>query len=126
MTHISCLIGGSPLKVTHGEIVAVFASQSWKPETRKGYRNTITSFFGWMQASGLRDDDPSNGIPRAKRPKPHPRPCPDRVILEALGKATSKERMFAERFTHWPTQINGTELNGTEDNAQAAKECLAG
>lgn len=94
MTHISCLIGGSPLKVTHGEIVAVFASQSWKPETRKGYRNTITSFFGWMQASGLRDDDPSDGIPRAKRPKPHPRPCPDRVILEALGKATSKERIM--------------------------------
>lgn len=33
---------------------------------------------------------------------------------------------FAKRFTHWPTQINGTELNGTEDNAKAAKECLAG
>ena len=32
---------------------------------------------------------------------------------------------FAKQFTHWPTQINGTELNGTEEKAKAAAACLA-
>lgn len=32
---------------------------------------------------------------------------------------------FAKQFTHWPTQINGTELDGTEEKAKAAAACLA-
>lgn len=32
---------------------------------------------------------------------------------------------FAKQFTHWPTQVNGTELNGTEAKAKAATACLA-
>ena len=32
---------------------------------------------------------------------------------------------FAKQFAHWPTQINGTELNGTEEKAKAAAACLA-
>lgn len=51
-------------------------------------------------------------------------------LVSGLDAATVAPVMsvdaFAKRFTHWPTQINGTELNGTEDNAKAAKECLAG
>ncbi len=31
---------------------------------------------------------------------------------------------FAKQFTRWPSKVDGTELNGTEANAQAAKACL--
>ena len=66
----------------------------WKPESRKGYRNTLSSFYGWMHATGRRGDDPSEELPKIKRPKPKPRPCPDKYIIAALHKATERERVM--------------------------------
>lgn len=71
-----------------------FASQDWKPETRKAYRNTVSSFFAWMRQTGRRTDDPSMELPKIKRPRPHPRPCPNKVILAALGRASESERIM--------------------------------
>lgn len=88
-----CLDAG-PYDVTCERITAWFAAQEWKPETRKAYRNTLSSFFGWLQQTGRRADNPSDGLPKVKRPRPHPRPCPDKVILAALAHATPEERLM--------------------------------
>lgn len=88
-----CLDAG-PYDVTCERITAWFAAQEWKPETRKAYRNTLSSFFGWLQQTGRRSDNPSDGLPKVKRPRPHPRPCPDKVILAALAHATPEERLM--------------------------------
>lgn len=46
MVHLAALLMPSdPEDVTTEQIVQVFARQQWKPETRKAYRNTISSFF---------------------------------------------------------------------------------
>ncbi len=37
----------SPYDVTSEDLVHWTASQSWKAETRKGYRNTLVGFFRW-------------------------------------------------------------------------------
>lgn len=95
MAHLAALLMPSgPKDVTTEQIVQVFARQQWKPETRKAYRNTISSFFRWLHKSGRRADDPSLDVPRVKKPHAHPRPCPDRYIAAAMEMATSSERLM--------------------------------
>ena len=95
MVHLAALLMPSgPEDVTTEQIVQVFARQQWKPETRKAYRNTISSFFRWLRKSGHRADDPSQDVPRVKKPHAHPRPCPDRYIAVAMEMATSSERLM--------------------------------
>ncbi len=95
MVHIAALLMPSgPEDVTTERIVQVFAQQQWKPETRKAYRNTISSFFKWLRKSGRRPDDPSLDVPRVKKPHAHPRPCPDRYITVAMENATASEKLM--------------------------------
>lgn len=95
MVHLATLLMPSgPKDVTTEQIVQAFARQQWKPETRKAYRNTISSFFRWLHKSGRRSDDPSLDVPRVKKPHAHPRPCPDRYIAAAMEKATSSEKLM--------------------------------
>lgn len=95
MVHLAALLMPSgPEDVTTEQIVQTFARQQWKPETRKAYRNTISSFFRWLHESGRRADDPSLDVPRVKKPHAHPRPCPDRYIAAAMEMATSSERLM--------------------------------
>lgn len=95
MVHLATLLMPSgPEDVTTEQIVQAFARQQWKPETRKAYRNTISSFFRWLHKSGRRSDDPSLDVPRVKKPHAHPRPCPDRYIAAAMEKAMSSEKLM--------------------------------
>lgn len=95
MVHLAALLMPSgPEDVTTEQIAQVFARQQWKPETRKAYRNTISSFFRWLHKSGRRSGDPSLDVPRVKKPHAHPRPCPDRYIAVAMEMATSSERLM--------------------------------
>lgn len=95
MAHLAVLLMPSgPEDVTTEQIVQAFARQQWKPETRKAYRNTISSFFRWLHKSGRRADDPSLDVPRVKKPHAHPRPCPDRYITAAMQKATPSEKLM--------------------------------
>ena len=95
MVHLAALLMPSgPEDVTTEQIVQAFARQQWKPETRKAYRNTISSFFRWLHKSGRRADDPSLDVPRVKKPHAHPRPCPDRYIAAAMEMATPSERLM--------------------------------
>ena len=95
MVHLAALLMPSgPEDVTTEQIVQVFARQQWKPETRKAYRNTISSFFRWLHKSCRRSDDPSLDVPRVKKPHAHPRPCPDKSITAAMEKATAAEKLM--------------------------------
>ena len=94
MTAMGNALGGSPLDVGGNGLVGYFASKEWKPETRRSARNATVSFFRWIRAHDLRDDDPSQELPSVRRPQAHPRPCPDKVILSALSKANDEERLM--------------------------------
>lgn len=95
MVHLATLLMPSgPEDVTTEQIVQAFARQQWKPETRKAYRNTISSFFRWLHKSCRRSDDPSLDVPRVKKPHAHPRPCPDKYITAAMEKATAAEKLM--------------------------------
>ena len=94
LTHAAIGLGRSPVDVTTGDLVSWMAGQHWKPETLKAYRNTLTSFFGRLQRTGARPDNPAADLPKVKRPKAHPRPCPDKHILAALAKANETETLM--------------------------------
>lgn len=83
-----------PRDVTGEDIVSWCGKQRWKPETRKGYRNAIHGFFSWMTATGRRETDPSLELPKIQRPKAHPHPCPDAVIICALAIADDAEKLM--------------------------------
>lgn len=94
MTFISERLHGTPSTTTGDDLVALFASRDWMPETRKGYRNTVSSFFSWMQNTGRRTDNPAAMLPSVRKPQPQPRPCPDRHIKLALSRATESEAIM--------------------------------
>lgn len=94
LTHAAIGLGKSPVDVTTGDLVSWMAGQHWKPETLKAYRNTLTSFFGRLQRTSVRPDNPAADLPKVKRPKAHPRPCPDKYILAALAKADETETLM--------------------------------
>lgn len=94
LTHAAIGLGRSPVDVTTGDLVCWMAGQHWKPETLKAYRNTLTSFFGRLQRTGARPDNPAADLPKVKRPKAHPRPCPDKHILAAPAKANETETLM--------------------------------
>lgn len=94
MIHLAQNLPRGPEDVTTAELTHFLASRAWKPETRKGYRNTIASFFRWQCRNGLREDDPSLDVPRVKKPHAHPRPCPERYIIAAMAKASPAETLM--------------------------------
>ena len=94
LTHAAIGLDKPPVDVTTGDLVSWMAGQHWKPETLKAYRSTLTSFFGRLQRTGARPDNPAADLPKVKRPKAHPRPCPDKYILAALAKADETETLM--------------------------------
>lgn len=81
-------LGVSPANVTGASLVAFFAKQEqWARETRRGYRNTAVSFFGWAQRAGRLGRNPADALPAVKPDPPAPRPAPDRVYRAALMAA---------------------------------------
>lgn len=94
LSHMARCVGMSPSTVTADDLIRWTSAQSWKTETRRGYRKTFVSFFRWLHKAGRRADDPSELLPVIRRPKPKPRPCPDKYIIAALGKATELEKIM--------------------------------
>ena len=118
LTALSHALGGSPLDVDADELVDYFASRSWKPETRKSARNAVVSFFRWLQASGKRDDDPSDELPSVRRPQAHPRPCPDRVIIQAMQRADDEERLMLRLGAECVTDYEYRDVNSLSGGQQ--------
>lgn len=92
--HAARCLDKSPYDVTSDDLVHWTASQSWKAETRNGYRNTLVGFFRWLHATGRRADDPAVALPKVRKTRPHPRPCPDVHIRAAMSAATDTEQLM--------------------------------
>lgn len=84
----------SPLTIDANDLAAWLAAHDWKPETRRSYRSSLRSYFGWLQAVGYRPDSPAHLLPPVSVPRAKPRPAPEIMYREALSKATSRERIM--------------------------------
>lgn len=92
---IARAVGVSPADVAGDTLVAFFARQpQWARETRRGYRNSCVSFFGWAHAEGRIPVNPAPALPSVKPKPPAPRPAPDRVYRESLMAASPREMVM--------------------------------
>lgn len=88
LSHMARALRCQPEDVTAEQLVRWFGRQSqWKPETRRGYRNTLRSFYLWAFHTGRLSTDLSGALPKVKATKPSPRPAPDLVWHTALVAA---------------------------------------
>lgn len=77
-----------PDEVTGDTLERWFGRQrNWQIETRRSYRNTLRSFFGWAHSRGHLPTNPSTALPKVKARKPAPRPTPEPVWSAALNAA---------------------------------------
>lgn len=94
LAHLASLLPAGPDDVTCDQIVHTFGMQDWRPETRKAYRAVAVSFFTFLHDSGLRRDNPSEGLPSVKRPHAHPRPCPEAAVTRAFSEARGTDLLM--------------------------------
>lgn len=85
--------GVPPAEIGEKHIVAALAACK-SQATRRGLRNCLTTFLDWAGAHGHCKPGLSGLVPRVRTPGPHPRPCPDDYIADALGRASEAERLM--------------------------------
>lgn len=65
----------------------------WSANTRASARGAVTSLFAWMRKMRHRLDDPAADTHVIKVGQRPPKPCPESVLTEALGKADERTRV---------------------------------
>lgn len=85
-----------PWDVTARQLEDLLCDVEWGPAARKSLRTVIGGFYQWAVATERTDHDPSARLERVKVPRGHPRPTPEAVILDALERATPRERLMVE------------------------------
>lgn len=81
-----------PASVTSTDLRYVLSAGSWKPETRKSVRGSITAFFRWAHGAGFIPVDPAQGLAAVRVPAGVARPVPDDVLHDALARADERDR----------------------------------
>lgn len=88
LAHVARSLRCKPHEVTAKRLVAWFGRQKhWARETRRGYRNTLRSFFQWGHRVGLFAENFATELPHVKARKPAPRPAPEDVWEAAVEHA---------------------------------------
>lgn len=94
LAHMARGMRCAPARVTTAGMLRWFGEQRWSVETRRGYRNTAVSFFGWAHRAGHLPADPAGALPVMKAGSPSPRPVPDSVWFEAIAAADPRVRLM--------------------------------
>jgi integrase/recombinase XerD len=78
---------GTPLHEVSALQLATWLGRYSTAWTRQTYHAHARSFFGWLQRSGHRADDPTTAIPRSPNPRGAPRPVTTKQLMDALDGA---------------------------------------
>lgn len=77
-----------PADVAPRQLERWFGRQrQWSNETRRGYRNTLRSFYRWAVKNGRLPVNCAEELPHVKAKRPSPRPAPEDVWEAAKGTA---------------------------------------
>lgn len=95
--HVSRLVRDipQPLEASTEDLITWFASNtSWGTETKRSYRASLRSYYGWAYISGRIPADPTTALPRIQPRAGMPRPAAEDLIREALHQAKDRERLM--------------------------------
>ena len=76
-----------PWTLTRTELVDWLAGWSWSRETRRSYRSSLRSFYGWGMAAGLVVVSPAVTLPPITPERGLPRPVPSERLEAAIAAA---------------------------------------
>ncbi len=76
-----------PWTLTRTELVDWLAGWSWSRETRRSYRSSLRSFYGWGMAAGLVVVSPAATLPPITPERGLPRPVPSERLEAAIAAA---------------------------------------
>lgn len=86
--------GSTPWTVTFDDLLAWLGMHSWAVETRRAYRASVRSFYGWGVLAGHLSTSPAALLPPIRPPRGRPRPASDRFLAEAMCGADDRERLM--------------------------------
>lgn len=89
-----------PRQLTIDDLAGWLGSHDWQPETRRSYRASLRTFFGWAHLTGRIEANPAALLPTVKLPQGRPRPAPEVIYRAALERATSRERLMLRLGAH--------------------------
>ena len=87
-------LGGRPGDVTEEELVAWLGSHEWDRGTLRSYRAALRSFYRWAVRTGRLEESPAEDLPSPGVVPPTPRPTPEIIYREALGRADERVRLM--------------------------------
>lgn len=82
-----------PHRVTLDDLVRWLAGKDWSPNTRRAYRASLRSFYGWAIATGRIASSPAHLLPPVSIPRARPRPTPEVAYRAALAAADDRVRL---------------------------------
>ncbi len=89
-------LDAGPWSVSAHQLIAYLGAKSWAPETRRSYRASLRSFFGWARAAGHRRDNPAELVPAVKVPRGIPRPTPELIYQAAVATADERTALMVQ------------------------------
>lgn len=95
LTRLGRALGGSPWDVDGDALVEwVGGHEAWSAETRRSWRSSLRSFYGWAVESGRCSSSPAAALPGVKPSEPNPHPTPSSAWRGALAAADSRSRLM--------------------------------
>lgn len=91
---------GDPWAVTVDELTELLAHPSWSAETKRSYRASWGTFYGWAHATGRTDTNPARLLPTIAPPRGLPRPVPEDRLRDALHGADDRLRLMLLLASH--------------------------
>ena len=83
-----------PSEVVTEHVVALWATQGWSLEHRRGMRTSLNQFYAHCIKLGVCQDNPAQGLPHVPESKGAPRPAPEWLWAELLESAGPRELLM--------------------------------
>jgi len=93
LTRLAGDVGRTPRAVSFDVLVTWLAGHDWAPNTRRSYRSSLRSFYGWAMATGLVAESPAHLLPPVRIPRARPRPAPEAAYRLALSTSDDRARL---------------------------------
>lgn len=82
-----------PWAVSPDDLALWLSRADWAPETKKGARSAVRSFYKWAEISGQLVSSPGRDLAPVRIPRTVPHPTPDDAVREALSRADDRTRL---------------------------------
>ena len=87
-------VGRSPWSLSLDDLAGWLGGHDWAPETRRSYRASLRTFYGWGHITGRIGENPAAQLPAVTPPIGKPRPMPEELFREAMRAADERVRLM--------------------------------